>query len=153
MLGPLPEVYAKTKPLHDDWPWPLSLIPRKWTGRGLAMPPKQIAGTAPLGFHEVQLAYPLAPVQTIRGALTQNGFETRPNGSPFVCAPDPVPKIGTWSVQACWSQTFKAWIPCYVAGTFMVFGRRLHFNGCVKPDLTLGDWYWWFEFSLTWIKI
>jgi hypothetical protein len=31
--------------------------------------------------------------------------------------------------------------------------RRLHFNGPLKPDVTLGDWFWWFELSLTWTRI
>ena len=140
-----PEAYKK-RPLHDDWtiPWlptwmqPWGRIPRRWTGLCLVMPPKQIAGNAPQRWISIQPGYPLAPGLTID--------EGR------VWGPDPVPPAGCWTVQAFYSVRLKRWVPCYFAMSVMVLGRRLHFNGPLKPDVTKGDFFWWAEISLSWVK-
>lgn len=146
MIDPLlPKVYAVDRPLHDDWSWPLSLIPRAWTGRSYPMPPVQLAGTAPALLQKPrQIGYPIA------AGYFWNATDVKPS---TVCCPDPVPPIGCWTLQGVWCSWFGGfWLPCYFAFSVMVFGRRLHFNGPLKPDLTLGDWYWWWEGSCTWTK-
>lgn len=137
-LGPLPEVYRTKRPLHDDWPWPLSLIPRRWTGLGLPMPPVELAGNVQWESQSIQLNYPF------HGAyIGQPPFTTM--------LPSPVPGLGKWTIQG----VKLGWltIPCYFAFSTKVFSRRLHFNGPLKPDVTSGDWFWWFECSLSWTKI
>lgn len=110
------------------------------------MPPKQVKGTAPAMLKKIrQVGYPIAP----------GYFTEATNAVPScVLCPDPVPPLGCWTLQAVWVDWLGGfWLPCYLAFSFKVFGRRLHFNGPLKPDVTLGDWYWWYEFSLTWTKI
>lgn len=148
-LGPLPEVYATVKPSHDDWlikgiprwlqPW--SYIPRSWTGLGLPMPPVQLAGTAPNRKIEVQENYPI-------WSVPEPDEETN---KWYVWGPDPVPPIGCWTLQGVRLGCLT--IPCYFALSILLFGRRLHFNGFCKPDVTKGDWYWWFEMSITWTEL
>lgn len=151
----LPEVYRVRRPLHDDWPWPFSLIPRKWTGRCFPMPPKQLAGNAPLRWMPIQQGYPLVPnvpCQMLNGHTCHTSC-TAGSVPVLLLSPDPVPPLGCWSVQAVYSTWLSCWIPCYVAASFKLFGQRVHFNGFLKPDVTPGDWFWWFECSLTWTKI
>jgi len=31
---------------HTDWPWPLSLVPRRWNAREMEEPPRALAGTS-----------------------------------------------------------------------------------------------------------
>lgn len=138
-----PEVYKTTRPLHDDWPWPFSLIPRRWTGLCLMMPPLKVAGNAEARWIPVQDGYPLAPDAQTR---------TREDGQREVWGMDPVHPAGQWSVQSFYSARLKRRLPCYYSFSKMVFGRRLHFNGPLKPDVTKGDWCWWLECSLTWTK-
>ncbi len=163
MTCELPEVYRVRRPLHDDWriPWlpawvpqPWALIPRKWTGRCFPMPPKQIAGNAPLRWMTIQRDYPLAPCVEVEMLGGHRCTSNCTQGVPvLVLSPDPVPPLGCWTVQSVYSTWLGCWIPCYFSICLRLFGRRLHFNGPLKPDVTLGDWFWWFEFSLTLTKI
>lgn len=135
-----PEVYKTNRPLHDDWPWPFSLIPRRWTGLELMMPPHKVMGNASPRWIPIQEGYPLAPDALLNEAKT------------LVWGMDPVHPMGEWSVQSFYSHRLGRRIPCYYSFSKMFFGRRLHFNGPVKPDVTHGDWFWWVEMSLTWTK-
>ena len=144
MENELPEVYRTQRPLHDDWPWPFSYIPRRWTGLCLAMPPKKVSGNQEPRWIPVQEGYPLAPDADIR---------VNSDGKREILAMDPVPSAGQWSIQSFYSFKLKKRIPCYFAFSKMLFGRRLHFNGPIKPDTTQGDWFWWTECSLSWTKI
>lgn len=139
-----PEVYRTQRPLHDDWPWPFSKIPRRWTGLELAMPPLRVVGNAQPRWIEIQEGYPLAP-----DAIVKMGLD----GKRWVWGMDPVHGAGEWSVQSFYSFRLKRRIPCYYSFSKMIFGRRLHFNGPIKPDVTKGDNYWWVECSLTWTKV
>lgn len=178
MIDPLiPAAYAPGAPqyLHTDWPWPLSLIPRHWTGRSFPHPPKQIAGTAPaMKERAAKPGYPIAW-----------GYHWRQDLS-TVFGPDPVPEIGQWTLQAVWLSPKDAcwgfWVPCYFATAREVLGKRL-FVSCgplapvawlpfvflpwwaaifaafalmlqARPDVNTRDWYWWLEFgSLTWTPL
>jgi hypothetical protein len=167
MTCELPEVYRVRRPLHDDWriPWlpawvpqPWASIPRKWTGRCFPMPPRQIAGNAPLRWMTIQRGYPLAPGVEIEMLGGHRCSSNCTQGVPvLVLTPDPVPPIGCWTMQSVYSTWLDRWIPCFFAFTIRVplierFGfapRRFHCNGPLKPDVTLGDWFWWFELSVT----
>lgn len=143
----LPEVYKTERPLHDDWlikgipawlqPW--AKIPRAWTGYCFAMPPKKVWGNAEPAWVLIQKGYPLAPDARLS-----------PNA---VWSMHPVHPVGQWSVQSVYLMWLGFRVPCYFSFSRMLWGRRLHMNGGIKPDVTRGDWFWWFEGSLTWTKL
>ena len=154
----VPEVY-KTRNLHDDWiirglpkilqPW--TLIPRKWTFVGLPMPSFKIAGNADPAWIPIQQGYPLAPMAKIEDRDYFDGKEVK--RIPHVLSMHPVHPTGQWSVQGVYVPKLQKIIPCYWSQSNMMFGRRLHTNGPLKPDVTLGDWAWWLEGSFTWTKL
>ena len=150
MKDHFPEVYDTARPFHDDWPFPFSLIPRRWTGLCLMMPPTPVCGNAEQRWIPVQPDYPLAPDAVVQYMDYYDGEKTV--SIPHVLSMDPVHPVGQWSIQSFYSALLKRRIPCYFSFSKMLFGRRVHFNGPVKPDVTLGDWYWWIECSLTWTK-
>lgn len=92
------------------------------------MPPHRFAGNAEPEWIKIQPGYPLAPDAKIEGDS--------------VMSMHPVHRAGQWSVQSVYFLR-KRW-PCYFTISFNAFGRRVHFNGGIKPDVTLGDWSWWF---------
>ncbi len=64
---------------HTDWPWPLSLIPRRWTARESGRLPVKLLGTVPRDAHldiprpgQWVLAWPLYFAIT-----TENGVHFR----------------------------------------------------------------------------
>ena len=68
-----------------------------------------------------------------------------------VLAYDPVLVAGQAAVYSVWLD--GKWRPCYYTSSRMVFGRRLHTNRGLKPDITRGDWHWaWPEASLSWTE-
>ena len=146
MFDLLPDEYKTKRPLHDDWFWPLSYIPRRWTGYPLPLPFKQLIGNSVERPRLVRPNYPL------------NGSElTLEGGKSYISGPDPIPpKPLGFTLQAV--KLRKLWVPCYISFNIPVgFGYCFHFNGPVKPDMTNDvdadgkdkwDWYVWFEFSL-----
>lgn len=67
---------------HDDWPWPLSYVPRAWTSfcRGsFARPPRKLWGTTASKFDFPRLGWPFS-------------------------YPQPIPKPGHW--HAAWPPYF-----------------------------------------------
>jgi len=135
----MPKVYKVDRPLHDDWPWPFSKIPRRLTGYCFPMPPHKIAGNAESEWIARQDGYPLAPDAELNVNKSQ------------VKSMHPVHAVGYWSIQSVY--VFGRRIPCYISASTTLFGRRLHVNGGIKPDVTWGDWFWWFEMSVTWTKV
>jgi hypothetical protein len=131
--------------LHDDWGiWPFTRIPRRWTSWVLYMPPHKVMGNAEPEWILAQKGYPLAP-----------DCETKLEGGRlWVKSMHPVHPAGQWSIQNVklfWWLPFR--IPCYFTMSKMVFGRRLHINAGLKPDVTTGDWHHGFpEWSVTWTK-
>jgi len=137
----LPEYIKLTN--HTDWPWPFSLIPRRWTSWVLMMPPAKVCGTQEPRLMAVEPNYPLDP------AVPPNAM--------MLMAMDPVPPIGQWSVQSVKLFRWLPRIPCYATGAWMVAGRRLYFNAGLKPDMTWDgqtrNFHWGFpEASLTWTR-
>lgn len=133
----MPEVYRLRRPLHDDWPLGFRWIPRKWTAFRFPMPPHRVAGNANTYLIDIQPGWPLAP-----DAMIANGK---------VLSMHPVHGPGQWSIQSVWALGQR--IPCYFSGSWLVFGRRLHINFGLKPDVTMGDFCWWFpEASCSWTK-
>jgi len=71
---------------------------------------------------------------------------------PHVLGVDPYLNPGQWSRQAVWID--NEWVECYNTSTRLLFGRKLSANSGLRPDITLGDWMWWFpEVTLTWTKV
>ena len=103
------------------------------------MMPRKVFGNAVERLVDIQPGYPLAP-DSIR-------FENQ------VWGIDPVHPIGQWSIQSVYLGWLGRRVPCYFSMSAKVFGRRLHTNFGIKPDITKGDWYWWIEGSLTYKAI
>lgn len=140
----LPEVYRTRRPLHDDWVFPFSLIPRRWTFWPFPFPPRKVCGSQQEEYVQIQKGYPMAP----------DARYWKPNDSysepTHVLSVHPVG--WGWSVQSC-PFPLVGRLPCYFQWTRKVLGRKLHFNIGLRPDVTLGDWGWWFpEASLGWTK-
>lgn len=141
------------RPLHNDWtiPWlpswlqPWGKIPRMRTAYLLPMPTKQIAGNVTPRWFPAQKDYPLVPGTEIK-ELEYNGDVV-----PHVFGVDPYLNAGQWSIQAVWLD--GEWIECYHTSTKMLFGRKLSLNHGLRPDITLGDFMFWFpEINVTWTK-
>ena len=133
-------IYEK---LHYDWPWPFSKIPRRWTSWVLRMPPKKVWGNAEPEWILLQNGYPLAVDAELRMA----------SGVALIKSMHPVHPAGQWSIQSVKLFWWLPRVPCFFTISKMVFGRRLHINGGIKPDVTRGDYHWGFpEFSMTWTK-
>lgn len=113
------------------------------------MPAKQIAGNVIPHWIPVQAGYPLVPDTEIKIMDYYDGTKTIK--TPYIMAVDPYLKVGEWSRQAVWVD--GEWIECYHAATRMLFGRKLNVNVGLRPDITLGDFLWWFpEAGLQWTK-
>ena len=145
----MPRAYQKAnpqgRPFHNDWPWPFSKIPRMETAYRVPLPFKMVDGHSVPRWMPWQEGYPEAPEAQFRVATA---------GLPYtreVLAHDPVPAIGQSGTFAAFLN--GAWMPCYYASSTYLFGRRLHTNRGLKPDLTLGDMMAWLEASLSYTKI
>ncbi len=160
--------------------WLPRYIPRRLTGLGLPMPPHPV-WTWKVGESRVPVqdfAYPMAPdADVVRGYYENGEFVKSPEGTWHVMTMHPVHDPGQASLQSVYVPWIKMRVPCYLSISLPLFGRRLHFNGgplaplipvllalgwwklallaligC-KPDVTPGDWFWWFEASFSFIKI
>ena len=143
----LPE-YIKQK-RHDDWIFPLSYIPRRWTSWVLMMPPKIVFGNIQPRWQRVQPHYPLSPDAELK----------IDNDKIYMMTPDPMPAPGGWSIQSVKLFKWLPRIPCYISTTQPLFGRNLDVNFGCKPDITWDgpgtdyNWHWAFpEWSITWTK-
>lgn len=156
MTNNFPKVYTGARANHDDWPFPFSLIPRKWTGIELMMPPRKVFGNAPVKYTEIQYGYPLAPDADVqRGGWGLKEGELLPyalGDKDIVLTIDPVHPAGYWSIQSAYFHFCHCRLPCYFSASIRFLGRVLHTNFGIKPDITVGDWYWWIEASLTLTK-
>ena len=138
----IPEVYKTRRPLHDDWGiWPFTRIPRAWTFFGLPMPPTICAGTSSPSNIPIQRNYPLAPDAIL--------WSDPNSGELQVMSAHPVPPPGQWHILSVYIPRLGR-IPCFIATSIRFGAYRLHLNLGLKPDVTLGDWIWWFpEASFT----
>ena len=139
----LPEAYKRNRPLHDDWVWPFNCIPRFLTFWPIPFPPRMVMGTQNEVEIQWQPGYPVARDASIHIK----------DGVTYVMSIHPVPPPGQWSIQSLWFPVVGR-MPCYFTWTGRIhFGRRLHFNIGMKPDVTLNDFGAWFpEWSLSWVK-
>lgn len=128
----LPKYIQEKK--HNDWIWGLRWVPRTWTSFAFPMPTFCIAGRPTLERVRVNPEYP-----------TWDYLE-------YMVIPSPVPSIGNWEILGVKLFKNHGPIPCYFAVSWLIFGRRLHFNIGLKPDIT--DFHWGFpEASFTFKKI
>ena len=158
----MPAAYRKgARDLHDDWGiFPFTRIPRRLTTYILPLPFVLVTawnlggGYAKPRWMPWQEGYPQAPDAQLRPAEPGTAaWDLRERfGKPIereVLAYDPVLPIGQ-------SALFAAWIdgeyrPCYYTMTRSLFGKRLHHNRGLKPDMTYGDFACNFpEASLPW---
>lgn len=141
------------RPYHDDWraPWiPAALQPwgrvrRMDTTFLLPLPMK-------LAWSTGGVRSSLVPWQPNYVGGLAPGFELCDvGGIPHVEVYHPVLPSGQEAIYSVWLD--GQWRPCFYTSTRTVFGRRLHHNRGLKPDVTLGDFMWNFpEASLTWTK-
>jgi hypothetical protein len=145
----MPAAYRQgARPLHDDWSvWPFTRIPRRWTWYNLPLPFKFLAGNYEPQWMPWQHGYPQSPEIKLRNV--QPGTAAADLRDRFgkeiyyeVLAHDPVPPIGCWGRFAVWLD--NAWRECYFTESKQVTipflgKRRLHRNGILKFDLSLGD--------------
>lgn len=150
----IPRVYhpeTGSRPLSDDWKFkwipewlqPWTKIPRWWRFFPMPFPPRKWAGTQEEADIEIQEGYPLAP-DTVK--IWEPGIgDTKKIKS--------IHPVGWgWSIQSCYFPILGR-VPCYFQWTAKTwFGRRIHVNFGLRPDVT--DWAWWWpEFSLSVVKI
>lgn len=143
----LPEVYRISRPFSDDWalPWiswrlqPWCWVPRWWRFWPFPFPPRKVCGTQEEAYIDTQSGYLYAPDAFKTPVLPNQIWSIHPVG-------------WGWSVQSCWFPVLGR-LPCYFQWTRKVLGRKLHFNIGLRPDVTPGDWGWWFpEASIGWTK-
>ena len=111
------------------------------------MPARKIDGTASPIWTPYQEGYPLAPETEIRILPWYDGNSMV--GKEHILTMHPVPPLGQWSRQAAWID--GEWRECFYSSKSVVWGYEVYRNHGVKPDVTLGDFFWAFpEASLTW---
>lgn len=129
----LPE-YIRTK-LHDDWPWPLSYIPRRWTAWVMPLPTRRWSGNQPYSWipFKAQEGWPISPSAE---------FRDDEGGTRFIKVLGPVPeKPGEWSVHAYWIPRLKRWVPLFFCIKFRLLGIwPWYFNIGFKPDYDPSRW-------------
>jgi len=129
--------YIKSR-FHDDWIFPISLIPRRWTSFCFPMPPGVWKGNGQMSWKRIQKGYPLSDDAELN--TTKD----------FVYSADPVYPLGGWAILSCKPFSWLPRIPCFFTISFSILGKGFHFNIGLKPDVTYGDWHWGFpEASLT----
>lgn len=146
------------RPYHNDWGlWPFTRITRMSTTYMLPLPFKLLQAWGPVAprWMPWQENYPggLAPEAQTRATILGAGSEAEARGCPReLLAYDPVLPAGQAGLFGVWLD--GAYRPCFYTESKVIFGRRLHRNYWLKPDLTLGDFATNFpDASLTWTSI
>ena len=148
------------RPYHDDWtakglpswlqPW--GKIRRMDTTYMLKLPLKAISTNMKPRWMPWQEGYPGGMSSWIELRDAQPGSEAFQRGIPReVLAYDPVGGDGEWGDFGV--ELDGKVIECYSTYTKNIFGRRLHTNRILKPDMTHGDFHLSGpDASLTWVK-
>ena len=105
-IAALPEVHRPggLRSLHDDFPWPFSLIPRWWFAAPQGRCPRLIFGNQNFWNYEDNSAWALgAEIKTVPG----DSFK-------FIekFGPKPVGQDGEWQISICYPKILGVVIPC-----------------------------------------